>query len=118
MKAMQDKIIAVITNMVLSLAIIVVASTMSSDVTGNNEGEQNKLDTENEKMADVDASLLEMEDLFVGVAVDTISPKPETEGVIDDVITDVAGKDEIRDVCNADDIQFNLADVIVKSNKK
>lgn len=115
MKAMQDKIIAVITNMVLSLAIIVVASTMSSDVTGNSEGEQNKLDTENEKMADVDASLLEMEDLFVGVAVDTMNPKPETEGVIDDVETDVAETDEIRDVCNADDIQFNLADVIVKS---
>ena len=56
MKAMQDKIIAVITNMVLSMAIIVVAGTMSSDVTGDNEGEQNKLGTENEAVADVDAS--------------------------------------------------------------
>ena len=42
MKAMQDKIIAIITNMVLSLAIIVVASTMGSDVTGKNE-ESNRL---------------------------------------------------------------------------
>ena len=61
MKAMHDKIIAVITNTVLSLAIIVVAGTMSSDVTGNNEGEQNKLEA-NEEVADVNASLLEMED--------------------------------------------------------
>lgn len=111
MKAMQDKIIAVITNMVLSLAIIVVAGTMSSDVTGNSEGEQNKL--EEKEVADVDASLLEMDDLFVGVAVDTMNSEAETEGVADDVETDEAEPEE--EVCNADNIQYNSAEVLVKS---
>lgn len=115
MKAMQDKIIAVITNMVLSLAIIVVAGTMSSDVTANNEGEQNKLEVEEKKVADVDASLLEMEELFVGVAVDTMNSEAETEGVTNDVKTDETESEEADDVCNADNIQFNDADVFTAS---
>lgn len=117
MKAMHDKIIAVITNTVLSLAIIVVAGTMSSDVTGNNEGEQNKLEA-NEEVADVNASLLEMEDLFVGVAVETMNPEAETEGVIDsgaDTQSTVETEELLNEVCNADDIKLNVSDVAVKS---
>ncbi|MEE1517342.1 MAG: hypothetical protein UF228_07065, partial [Lachnospiraceae bacterium] len=71
MKAMQDKIIAIITNMVLSLAIIVVAGTMGSDVTGKNEGEQNKLQISYDEEAEVNVSLLEKDELFVGVAVES-----------------------------------------------
>ena len=120
MKAMQNKIIAVITNVVLSLVIIAVAGTMSSDVTGNNEGEQNKLDAKNEVVADVNASLLEMEDLFVGVAIDagggTASLYSEVEGEVFDAVAEEPLTDELPvDACNADEIQFELKNLLVKS---
>ena len=91
MKAMQDKIIAIITNMVLSLAIIVVASTMGSDVTGKDEGEQNKLETSYDKEADVNASLLEKDDMFVGVAVES----PDSDESTNDANTTVAGTGDL-----------------------
>lgn len=80
MKAMQDKIIAIITNMVLALALIVVAGTMSSDVTGKDEGEQVKLDKIESNVADVDASLLASDDFNVGEAIET-NGKEEAQGV-------------------------------------
>lgn len=121
MKAMQDKIIAVITNMVLSMAIIVVAGTMSSDVTGENEGEQNKLGTENEAVAEVDASLLEMEDLFVGVAIESVGTEnlqSEVEGVTTyGANTEAAAETDelLKDVCNVDEIKNNLKGMTQKS---
>ena len=114
MKAMQDKIIAIITNMVLSLAIIVVASTMGSDVTGKNEGEQNKLETSYDKEADVNASLLEKDELFVGVAVE--STDSEKEESSNDVETTVSGTAELfKDVCNVEDFVNVPVRVINKS---
>lgn len=110
MKAMQDKIIAIITNLVLSMAIIVVAGTMSSDVTGKNEGEQNKLGTEKKVLADVNASLLEMDDLFVGVAVEGAENENlqlNVEGVTTvDVNAEATETDGlVKDVCDIDDIK-------------
>ena len=109
MKAMQDKIIAIITNLVLSMAIIVVAGTISSDVTGKNEGEQNKLGTEKKVLADVNASLLEMDDLFVGVAVEGAENENlqfNVEGVttvdVNAEATETGGL--VMDVCDIDDI--------------
>ena len=110
MKAMQDKIIAIITNLVLSMAIIVVAGTMSSDVTGKTEGEQNKLGTEKKVLADVNASLLEMDDLFVGVAVEGAENENlqlNVEGVTTvDVNAEATETDGlVKDVCDIDDIK-------------
>lgn len=104
MKAMQDKVIAIITNMVLSLAIIVVAGTMSSDVTGSNEGEQNKLATENMETADVDVSLVEKDDMsFVGLPMDTEIADTQTEGVVGDSETEAGNEDQtVEDLLYAD----------------
>ena len=112
MKAMQDKIIAIITNMVLSLAIIVVASTMGSDVTGKNEGEQNKLETSYDKEADVNVSLLGKDELFVGVAVESEDSEESTS----EENTTVAGTGELfKDVCNVEDFVNVPVRVINKS---
>ena len=115
MKAMQDKIIAIITNMVLSLAIIVVASTMGSDVTGKNEGEQNKLENVYDKEAEVNVSLLEKDELFVGVAIEDAESEEKAEEVVD-TETDVTGTGELfKDVCNVEDFVNVPVRVINKS---
>ena len=114
MKAMQDKIIAIITNMVLSLAIIVVASTMGSDVTGKNEGEQNKLETSYDKEADVNVSLLEKDELFVGVSIE--SNDSDEEESANEADTTVPGTvDLYKDVCNVEDFVNVPVRVINKS---
>ena len=121
MKAMQDKIIAIIMNMVLSLAIIVVASTMGSDVTGRNEGEQNKLETSYDKETDVNVSLLGKDELFVGVAIqsndaDVDSENTENEGTTNNTEATVAGTGELfKDVCNVEDFVNVPVRVINKS---
>ncbi len=121
MKAMQDKIIAIITNMVLSLAIIVVASTMGSDVTGKDEGEQNKLETSYDKEADVNVSLLGKDELFVGVAIesddaDAESNNADSESITNDTNTTVSGTGELfKDVCNVEDFVNVPVRVINKS---
>lgn len=103
MKAMQDKIIAIITNMVLSLAIIVVASTIGSDVTGKNEGEQNKLENAYDKEADANVSLLEKEELLVGVAVEDAESEEKADKAVDTDV-DATGTGELfKDVCNVED---------------
>ena len=115
MKAMQDKIIAIITNLVLSLAIIVVASTMGSDVTGKNEGEQNKLENVYDKEAEVNVSLLEKDELFVGVAIEDAESEEKAEEVVD-TETDVTGTGELfKDVCNVEDFVNVPVRVINKS---
>lgn len=113
MKAMQDKIIAIITNMVLSLAIIVVASTMGSDVTGKNEGEQNKLETSYDKEADVNVSLLGKDDVFVGVAVESTDSEEESTNDADANVTGTG--DMYKDVCNVEDFVNVPVRVINKS---
>ena len=119
MKAMQDKIIAIITNMVLSLAIIVVASTMSSDVTGKDEGEQNKLQISYDKEAEVNVSLLEKDELFVGVAVesnDSEAGENDSEGTASDADATVSETGELyKDVCNVEDFVNVPVRVINKS---
>ena len=119
MKAMQDKIIAIITNMVLSLAIIVVASTMGSDVTGKNEGEQNKLETSYDKEADVNVSLLGKDELFVGVAVESDDSETgvnDSEGTASDADATVSETGELyKDVCNVEDFVNVPVRVINKS---
>lgn len=115
MKAMQDKIIAIITNMVLSLAIIVVASTMGSDVTGKDEGEQNKLENVYDNEAEVNVSLLEKDELFVGVAIEDADSEEKAEEVVD-AETDVTGTGELfKDVCNVEDFVNVPVRVINKS---
>ena len=114
MKAMQDKIIAIITNMVLSLAIIVVASTMGSDVTGKDEGEQNKLETSYDKEAEVNVSLLGNDELFVGVAIES-DDSIDNESTNDANAT-VSGTGELyKDVCNVEDFANVPVKVINKS---
>ncbi|MEE0687156.1 MAG: cell wall hydrolase [Lachnospiraceae bacterium] len=119
MKAMQDKIIAIITNMVLSLAIIVVASTMSSDVTGKDEGEQNKLQISYEEEAEVNVSLLEKDELFVGVAVESDDSEAgvnDSEGTASDADATVSETGELyKDVCNVEDFVNVPVRVINKS---
>lgn len=101
MKAMQDKIIAVITNMVLALALIVVAGTMSSDVTGIDEGEQEKLDKYEDSVADVDASLSVGSDLYVGEPAEELGNDAEdAEGVIDNAAQE-KDSDEGVEYCEA-----------------
>lgn len=112
---MQDKIIAIITNMVLSLAIIVVASTMGSDVTGKDEGEQNKLENVYDNEAEVNVSLLEKDELFVGVAIEDADSEEKAEEVVD-AETDVTGTGELfKDVCNVEDFVNVPVRVINKS---
>ena len=118
---MQDKIIAIIMNMVLSLAIIVVAGTMGSDVTGKNEGEQNKLETSYDKETDVNVSLLGKDELFVGVAIQSNganaeSENTESEGTTNNTDATVAGTGELfKDVCNVEDFVNVPVRVINKS---
>ena len=115
MKAMQDKVIAIITNMVLSLAIIVVASTMGSDVTGKDEGEQNKLEISYDKEADVNVSLLGKDELFVGVAVEDAESE-DIEDSVEGTVADVDGTGELfKDVCNVEDFVNVPVRVINKS---
>ena len=110
---MQDKIIAIITNMVLSLAIIVVASTMGSDVTGKDEGEQNKLEISYDEEADVNVSLLEKDELFVGVAVEDSDSEEES---VEDTVADADETDGLfKDVCNVEDFVNVPVRVINKS---
>ena len=107
MKAMQDKIIAIITNMVLALALIVVAGTMSSDVTGKDEGEQVKLDKIESNVADVDASLLASDDFNVGDSIESDDDK-EAEGVVDNATS--SDSEETVEYCDVDK-NGNLAGV-------
>lgn len=98
MKAMQDKIIAIITNMVLALALIVVASTISSDVTGISEGETGELDNNEGRVADVDASLIASDDLVVGEpGVSNQGASKEAEGVVD--VATINDSDEVVEYC-------------------
>ncbi len=100
MKAMQDKIIAIITNMVLALALIVVAGTIGSDVTGNSEGETGKLDKNESSVADVDASLIASDDLVVGEPGESNKDaNEEAEGVVDNATNNVA--DKVVEYCEA-----------------
>lgn len=99
MKAMQNKIIAIITNTVLALALIVVASTMSSDVTGNSEGEQVKLDRNESSVADGDASLIASGGLSVGESVEK-DDADKNEEVVDDA-TENNSKDVVEN-CDVD----------------
>ena len=111
MKAMQDKIIAVVTNLVLALALIVVAGTNGSDVTGNDEGEQVKLDEETEYVADVDASLIAGDDLYVGETLDSaVVNKDDAIGVIDSATEE--SFDYSKDVCNLDEQELTLKDIV------
>lgn len=98
MKAMQSKVIAIITNMVLALALIVVAGTMSSDVTGNSEGEQAKLDKNESSVVAGDASLSASDDFNVGESVE--KDNGEIQDVIDSV-TDESAKDVVEN-CDVD----------------
>lgn len=104
MKAMQDKIIAIITNMVLALALIVVAGTMSSDVTGYNEGESNQFEENSNEIADVDASIVGVDGTFVGVPVEG-----DESGETDATNTTTEYTDE-SNVCNAENITLTLID--------
>ncbi len=100
MKAMHDKVIAIVTNMVLTLALIVVAGTMSSDVTGNGEGEQVKLDkNENSVTADVDASLIASDDFNVGEAIES-DDKEDMDEVVDNAADN--GLEDAVDYCDVD----------------
>lgn len=100
MKAMQDKIIAIITNMVLALALIVVAGTIGSDVTGNSEGETGKLEKNESSVADVDASLIASDDLVVGEPSESNKDaNEEAEGVVDNATNNVA--DKVVEYCEA-----------------
>lgn len=114
MKAMQDKIIAVITNMVLALALIVVAGTIGSDVTGINEGEQEKLDKYEDSVAKVDASLSVGSDLYVGEPAEELGTDvQDAEGVIDSA-TEEKDSDEGVEYCVANKYGTNLKTTLVQ----
>ena len=101
MKAMQNKIIAIITNTVLALALIVVASTMSSDVTGNSEGEQVKLDNNESSVADGDASLIASDDFNVGESVE------KDDATKNEVVVDSATENDAKEVVENCDVDKN-----------
>ena len=104
MKAMQDKVIAIITNMVLALALIVVAGTMSSDVTGYNEGESNQFEENSNVIADVDASIVGVDVTFVGV------PVEDDESGDTDAENNKTEYTDESNVCDADNIVHTLID--------
>lgn len=117
MKAMQDKIIAVITNVVLAVALIVVAGTMGSDVTGINEGEQEKLDNNENSVAQVDASLSVGSDLYVGESAEELSADVnDATGVIDSA-TEEKDSDEGVEYCEAGKYGTNLKLTLVQQVK-
>ena len=99
MKAMQDRIIAAVTNLVLGMAVIVVASTMGNDVESN-EGEQGEL--QKVVSTEADASLVGVDDLYVGVS--GLNMLSENENIHDQKVeTTDSYQKETAEVCNAED---------------